>query len=210
MPGEERPPVPTRGGQVQELSGPTPFPVKCVPSEEGGPTGGQRVEVAFPPHAGSGVLPHAGNGVPPARRHASERPGVRQGSDGGGNEDELAPEEAGGDGRAAGPGVGRSECFFSFCSCLVLFTPFWRNGGKGKWKPTRATWQSRPWVAAGDAGRGGDVKTQPKNVPDPLQFRVVYVVILGRTPPARGRNLILWRGYTEVPSLLTLTYSDLV
>ena len=75
---EKRPPMPTRGGQVRELSGLTPLLGKCVPGEEGCPTGGGRVEVALPPTQAARCPAAAG-------RHAPKRPGVRQGRDGGGS-----------------------------------------------------------------------------------------------------------------------------
>lgn len=43
--------MPTRGGQGQKLSRPTPLPGKGVPGEEGGPTGRQGVEIVPAPHA---------------------------------------------------------------------------------------------------------------------------------------------------------------
>ena len=49
MPGQEGPPVHTRDGQMQELSGPTSLPGKRVPGEEGGPTERQGIEVALSP-----------------------------------------------------------------------------------------------------------------------------------------------------------------
>ena len=68
VPGEERPPVPTRGGQVQKLSTPTPPPSKSIPSEEGGPTGRQRVEIVSPPTQGArGQGPYACRGHGPGR-----------------------------------------------------------------------------------------------------------------------------------------------